>query len=162
MKNVHYHPAWSLDNAIFVCNARRTLAYPYLVYLKSRQDLKIVCFIYVQLFLSVVASQEWRKRNSGKCLKVSGKCLKVSSKIPRFFYFQFVYQVGPRPTLISTICKVNISFFSESEVKIFDRGHSTDMYSLNRKKRYRLWRWNKTILRKKNCKKMSIIIQLDH
>ena len=32
-------------------------------------------------------------------------------------------QVGPRPTLILTICKVNISFLSESEVKIFDRGH---------------------------------------
>ena len=29
-------------------------------------------------------------------------------------------------TLISTICKVNISFLSESEVKIFDRGHGTD------------------------------------
>ena len=41
----------------------------------------------------------------------------------RYFCFQFVYQVGPRPTLISTVCKVNISFLSESELKIFDRGH---------------------------------------
>ena len=36
---------------------------------------------------------------------------------------QFVYQVGPLPTLISTICKANISLLCESEVKIFDRGH---------------------------------------
>ena len=28
--------------------------------------------------------------------------------ICRYFCFQFVYQVGHRPTLISTMCKVNI------------------------------------------------------
>ena len=155
MKNVHYHPAWSLDNAIFVCDARRTLAYPYLVYLKSRQDLKIVCFcfIYVQLFLSVVASQEWRKRNSGKCLK-------VSSQITRFFYFQFLYQVRPRPTLISTICKVNISFLSESEVKIFDRGHRYVV--LKQKEKVQILKMKQSHFEKENFWKMSKIIQLHH
>ena len=50
---------------------------------------------------------------------------KNASKPPviRYFCFQFVYQGGPRPTLISTICKVNISFLSESELKLFDRSH---------------------------------------
>ena len=32
-------------------------------------------------------------------------------------------QVGPRPTLILTISKVNISFLSEYELKLFDRSH---------------------------------------
>ena len=147
----------------------------FLAYLKSRQDWKKIvcfCFIYVQLLWAVVALQEWSNWNCGKCLKVSkqitsyfcfqfvyqvgprptlistickvkvfvsfmysccgqpewrkrnwGKCVKVSSQIIRYFCFQFVYQVGPRPTLISTICKVNISFLSESELKLFDRSH---------------------------------------
>ena len=137
-------PAWSLDNAIFVWNAKNNpgLAF-FLAHLKSRQDWKIVCFcfIYVQLLWAVVASKEWSKRNWGKCLK-------VSSQITRYFCFQFVYKVGPQSTLISTMFNVNISFLSESGVKLFDRSHRHVF--LNRKKKFKLWRWYRATMRKRN------------
>ena len=81
---------------------RRTLAY-----LKNRQDWKKCLFLF-HLCTAVVGR---------------GKCLKVSNQIIRYFSFQFVYQAGPRPTLMSTICKVNISFLFVFEVKLFDRSH---------------------------------------
>ena len=59
--NVQNYPTGSLDNAIFVWNAKEdpSLAF-FLAYLKSRQDWKIVCFyfIYVQLLWAVVAREE--------------------------------------------------------------------------------------------------------
>ena len=41
-----------------------------------------------------------------------------------FAFVSFMYlQVGPRTTLISTLYRVNISFLTESEVRLFDRAH---------------------------------------
>ena len=73
---------------------------------------------------------------------------------------QNMNQVGPRPTLILTICKVNISFLSESEVKIFDRGHRHAL--LKQKEKVQTLKMKQSHFEKEKLWKMSIIIQLDH
>ena len=72
------------------------------------------------------------KVNVSKCNELKGKVSKksVSSK-PLFSPFEkqtrsenclFLFHLCTSRTLISTICRVNISFLTESEVKLFNRG----------------------------------------